>query len=207
MRCKYSKNMNTPHVVFFSIFAGLFHHYRTNCIVEMKKTNFHFLSIIFILFFSLVLIGTSCHKKNAATEEISVMHTFPNTNWTYDEQVLDMPFTITDTTKDYSIEFVLNYDSTTNVLEELPVTITLIYPDGQETYVTSIFDFNKETNKNIMPSGNGNSFNINLVAFPRKTLNQSGEYKISFYRKAEKFDNYGFNSLTMKVLPLKREKR
>ena len=173
----------------------------------MKRNGFkHLLSCATIaLIFCILAVG--CHNKNAATEEISVLHTFPNTNWTYDEQVLDLPFTITDTTKDYSIEFVLNYDSTTNILKELPVTITLIYPDGQETYVTSLFDFNAETNKNIMPAGNGNGCNINLVAFPRKSLNQSGEYHISFYRKAEKFDNYGFNSLTLKVLPLKKEKR
>lgn len=174
----------------------------------MKKHNAKhlFLYAVIILISSILVIGCQ-NRKNKNAVEISVMHNFPNTNWTYDEQVLDMPFNITDTTKDYRIEFVLNYDSTTNVLEELPVTITLIYPDGQETYVTSIFDFNKETNKDIMPAGNGSACNINLVAFPRKSLSQSGEYHISFYRKAEKFDNYGFNSLTLKVLPLKKEKR
>ena len=174
----------------------------------MKKHNTKhlFLYAVIILISSVLIIGCQ-NRRNKNAVEISVKHNFPNTNWTFEEQVLDLPFTITDTTKDYSIEFVLNYDTATNVLEQIPVTITLIFPDGQETYVTSLFDFNPETNKNIMPSGNGNSFNINLVAFPRKTLNQSGEYKISLYRKAEKYDNYGFNSLTMKVLPLKREKR
>lgn len=174
----------------------------------MKKNNVkHLFLYAFIILVSSVLTIGCQSKKDKTADEISVLHNFPNTNWTFDEQVLDMPFHITDTTKDYRIEFVLNYDSTTNVLEELPVTITLIYPDGQETYVTSIFDFNKETNKNIMSAGNGNLCNINLVAFPRKSLNKSGEYHISFYRKAEKFDNYGFNSLTLKVLPLKKEKR
>ncbi len=157
------------------------------------------------LIFSVLTIGCQ-NKANKAAEEISVLHSFPNANWTYDEQVLDLPFTIEDTTKDYKIEFVLNYDTAANQLEQLPVTVTLVFPDGQETYVTSIFDFNTETNKNIIPAGNGNMFNINLIAFPRKSLNQKGQYKIIFYRKAEKFDNYGFNSMTMKVIPLKKEK-
>lgn len=139
-------------------------------------------------------------------EVISVTRTFANANWTFEEQVMDMPFTITDTTKDYSIEFVLNYDTARIELDQLPVTVTLRFPDGQETYVTSLFDFNLNTNKSFVASGSGNTCNMTLVAFPRKSLNQSGEYHVIFYRKAEKYDNYGFNSLTMKVLPLKKDK-
>ncbi len=173
----------------------------------MRHTIFQFPPVAFILFFSLVLVSISCHNKNAGNEGVRVPHAFPNSNWSYEEQVLDLPFTITDTTKDYSIEFVLNYDTAANTLEQLPVTITLIFPDGQETYVTSLFDFTAGTHKGIMPAGSGSSRDINLVAFPRKSLNQPGVYHISFYRKAGKYDNYGFNSLTLKVLPLKRERR
>lgn len=172
----------------------------------MKRNGFkHLLSCATTaLVFCILVVG--CHKKNANMEVISVTRTFANANWTFEEQVMDMPFTITDTTKDYSIEFVLNYDTARIELEQLPVTVTLRFPDGQETYVTSLFDFNQNANKSFVTSGNGNTCNMNLVAFPRKNLNQSGEYHVIFYRKAEKYDNYGFNSLTMKVLPLKKDK-
>lgn len=172
----------------------------------MKRNGFkHLLSCATTaLVFCILVVG--CHKKNANMEVISVTRTFANANWTFEEQVMDMPFTITDTTKDYSIEFVLNYDTARIELEQLPVTVTLRFPDGQETYVTSLFDFNLNTNKSFVASGSGNTCNMTLVAFPRKSLNQSGEYHVIFYRKAEKYDNYGFNSLTMKVLPLKKDK-
>jgi len=187
----------------FSIFAGL-----KISLQRMKKIRFKSLvfCVLTALVFSILAIG--CHSKtNKAAEDISVLHTFPNANWTFEEQVLELPFNIEDTTKEYKIEFTLNYDTAVNHLDQLPVTVTLVFPDGQETYVSSIFDFNPETNKNIFPTGNGNNCNINLVAFPKKNLNQSGQYKIIFYRQAIKYDNYGFNSLTMKVLPLKKERR
>lgn len=173
----------------------------------MKRINFKhfFLFTTIALFVSVLLIGCQSSKKKESNE-ISVQHTFANTNWAFEEQVLDFPFSISDTTKEYSIEFVLNYDTATNKLRQLPVTITLIFPDGQETYVTSIMDFDREINKSIMPAANGNGVNLNLVAFPRKQLNQKGEYHVSFFRKAEKGDNFGFNNLTLKVLPIKNKK-
>jgi len=173
----------------------------------MKRNGFkHLLSCATTaLVFCILVVG--CHSnKDKNADVISVTRNFANANWTFEEQVMDMPFTITDTTKDYSIEFVLNYDTARIAVEQLPVTVTLRFPDGQETYVTSLFDFKQDVNKSFVTAGNGNTCNMNLVAFPRKSLNQSGEYHIIFYRRAVKYDNYGFNSLTMKVLPLKKKK-
>ena len=172
----------------------------------MKNTRIQLFPLISILLFSFVILVSGCHNSDKNMETISVTRNFANSNWTFEEQVMDMPFTITDTTKDYSIEFVLNYDTARIEIEQLPVTVTLRFPDGQETYVTSLFDFNQNANKSFVATGNGNTCNMNLVAFPRKSLSQSGEYHVIFYRKAEKYDNYGFHSLTMKVIPLKKNK-
>lgn len=133
---------------------------------------------------------------------ITVVHEFPSSNWTFDEQVIDLDFNVEDTTTNYRIEFVLNYDSAMNVLPELPLNITLIAPDGMESFVTSKFIFDPILNKNITPTGQGSVCNMSLIAFPKKKLNQKGKYTIEFYRKAEKYDNYGFNSLTLKVVPV-----
>ncbi len=171
----------------------------------MKRNNFQrifFLCLIMLCAGALMFGCKGRHGGKNKQEDIFVLHTFANSNWTYEEQVLDLPFQITDTGS-YRIEFTLNYDSTVNVLTELPITVTLTYPDGMDTYVTSIFDFNPKNNKAIQPTGNGSECNMTLVAFPKKQLNQAGEYHISFYRKTQKYDNYGLNSLSMRVLPVK----
>lgn len=190
----------------FFLFSRALIQIRNHLFVEMKNTRFQHFPLISILFLSLTILVTGCNNSNKNMESISVTRNFANSNWNFEEQVMDMPFTITDTTKDYSIEFVLNYDTARIEVEQLPVTVTLRFPDGQETYVTSLFDFNQDANKSFVAAGNGSTCNMNLVAFPRKSLNQSGEYHIIFYRKAVKYDNYGFNSLTLKVNPLKKNK-
>lgn len=160
------------------------------------------------IFFFALLLGTilllpCCrHIGNKQAADITVTYTFPDGNWTFDEQVLNFNFDITDTSQYYSIGFVLNYDSTINVLASLPLNITLVYPDKMETYVTSQFNFDPAINKDILPTGKKNVCNMPLVAFPKKKLNQKGTYTVILYRKAEKYDNYGFNTLTLKVKDL-----
>lgn len=44
---------------------------------------------------------------------------------------------------------------------------------------------------------------MKLVAFPQKHFTQKGRYDISFYRKMPKYDNLGFESLTLNVVPIK----
>lgn len=137
-------------------------------------------------------------------EPIEIVHEFPNTNWAFEEEVMDFGFDIKDTVHAYRIEFVLNYDSTVNVIDVLPLTIALQSPDGMESVVTSKFNFDPTVNKDITPTGNGSVCEINLVVFPKKELNQIGHYNVNLYRKAVKADNYGMNSLTMRVVPIKK---
>lgn len=148
-----------------------------------------------------LLLLAACHPSKKQ-EAIEVTHTFPHQNWSYPEQVIDFPFTITDTSKDYRIEFTLAYDSAVNVLSELPVSITLVYPDSLKTYVSSLIDFRTPGRAAVIPTEHkGSERSHTLVAFPKKKLNQPGNYRVSLYRKAEKYDNYGFNSLTLRVVP------
>ncbi len=153
------------------------------------------------LAFAPLLLLAACHST-PKQEAIAVTHTFPQQNWSYPEQVIDFPFTITDTSKDYRIEFTLEYDSAVNVLSELPVSITLVYPDSMKTYVSSLIDFRTPGRGAVIPTERkGSGCSRTLVAFPKKRLNQPGNYRVSLYRKAEKYDNYGFSSLTLCVVP------
>ena len=97
-----------------------------------------------------------------------------------------------------------NYDTTLNELTEVPVNITITAPDGMETFVSSVLNFDSKINKDITLTGEGSVANMKLIAFPSKKFNQLGKYTVTFYRKTPKYDNYGMNSLTMKVVPLKK---
>lgn len=168
----------------------------------MKGRFYRYFSLLILISLILSLFAFSCHRKDRKQHEILVTHPFVNGNWTFEEEVLEMPFEITDTTATYRIEFDLVYDSVVNVLQEIPVTITLAAPDGMSTFVTSAFIFDPAINKTIISTGHGNECTITLVAFPKKQLNRKGQYRIKFYRKIAKYDNYGMNCLTMRVVPL-----
>ena len=159
----------------------------------------HRIFLFVLLLVTGLLLSCGHHFGNKQASDITVTHTFPDGNWTFEEQVLNFNFDISDTSNYYSISFQLNYDSTINMLTDLPLNITLTYPDGMETYVTSQFDFDPAINKSIMPTGKAGVCNMPLVAFPKKKLNQKGTYTVTLYRKAKKYDNYGFNSLTLNV--------
>ncbi len=171
----------------------------------MKNRTYQQFAFIACILLSISYLFISCHSKNIQKEDIVVTHDFPNSNWTFEEQVLDFDFDIIDTARPYRIEFYLNYDTTLNELTEVPVNVTLISPDGMETFVSSVLNFNMLVNKDITPTTQNCVYNLKLIAFPSKNLNQLGKYKVSFYRKTPKYDNYGMNSLTMKVVPLKKK--
>ncbi len=87
--------------------------------------------------------------------------------------------------------------------ETIPVNITLTAPDGMESFVTSVLNFDPKQNKDITPFSQGSVNSMRLVAFPGKTLTQKGRYTVTFYRKMPKYDNLGFISLDLNVVPKK----
>jgi len=169
----------------------------------MKFKTYQHLFTLTLIALCLSTLTISCSSKNKQKEDIVVVHQFPNSNWTFEEQVLNLDFNIIDTSKFYRIEFYLNYDSEVNQVEEFPLNVTIVSPDGMETFVSSTFNFDPKINSDITPTGEGSICNMKLIAFPKKKFNQLGKHTIQFYRKAAKYDNYGMNSLTLKVVPLK----
>ncbi len=171
----------------------------------MKKRIYQHFHLIAILLLSFILFTGCSEKKSAQKENIIVIHEFPATNWTFEEQVIKMKFDITDTTRPYRIEYYVTYDTSLNTLSEVPVNISLTAPDGMETFVSSKLHFDRNINKNITPTGNGSIYSLKLIAFPSKRLSQKGQYSATFYRKSNKYDNYGFHKLTLQVVPLSKE--
>ncbi|MBR4135655.1 MAG: hypothetical protein IKU03_04495 [Bacteroidales bacterium] len=171
----------------------------------MFKNN-HKILLTLIALTTLCLITNSCQKGTLKKErnQTTVAHSFPNTNWAFEEQVLDFDFENPDSTANYQISFLLNYDANTVTMDEIPITATLIAPNGMESFVTSTFRL-KETNAFSKSLEDGSTLQ-EVVVFPKKDLNQKGHYKVSLYRKAAKADNYGFNSITLKVSKLKKSR-
>ncbi|MBQ4440663.1 MAG: hypothetical protein II899_00955 [Bacteroidales bacterium] len=169
----------------------------------MKKRIYQHFIVIALIILTISAIGTSCHRAPRQKEPIKVTHEFPNGNWTFEEQVIQYGFDNIDTISEYSIEFYLKYDTTVVVDETIPVNITLTAPDGMESFVTSVLNFDPKQNKDITPFSQGSVNSMRLVAFPGKTLTQKGRYTVTFYRKMPKYDNLGFISLDLNVVPKK----
>lgn len=169
----------------------------------MKRFFYQHFIVIAIISFTISIIGTGCHKVPRQKEPIKVAHEFPNGNWTFEEQVIQFGFDNIDTISEYSIEFYLKYDTTYVEDDQIPVNITISAPDGMETYVSSVLNFDPKQNKDITHFSKGSVKTMKLVAFPSKTLTQKGRYTVTFYRKMPKYDNLGFISLDLNVVPKK----
>lgn len=170
----------------------------------MKNRTYQQILLLAIISLSICILSNCSKHKVTQKEDIVVTHSFPACNWTFEEQVLDLDFDIVDTARPYRIEFYLNYDTALNELTEVPVNVSIAAPDGMETYVSSVLNFDPAVNKDITLTGQGSVADMKLIAFPSKKFNQLGKYTVTFYRKTPKYDNYGMNSLTMKVVPLKK---
>ena len=176
----------------------------------MKKINFKqgFLAV----FAAAMLISTlvSCEpysKKHVCKNfSINVSREFPNTNWAFEQEVMDFTFDIEDTATYFDIALSLLYDSSVVTLKEIPLTLTLTSPDGMKSIATSQFLLNPLVNKDIHPEGNGNKMIADVVIYPHRKLKTAGTYTLTVYRRAEKADNYGFISLATKVTVSKEQK-
>lgn len=150
---------------------------------------------------------TSCDsisKKRASRHwSESVTHPFPNTNWAFEEEVLEFPFNIEDTTQFYDVSLSLLFDSSVVTLTDIPLSLTLNTPDGMQAMSKSHFLLDPRTNPDIKRAEDGNNLEANIVVFPRRKLKATGTYKLVVYRRAEKADNYGFISLTSTVKVVK----
>ena len=169
----------------------------------MKKRFYQQFSLILLITITVSILFSGCHRPERQRETIKVEHQFPNTNWTFEEQVLHFGFDNIDTVSNFSIEFYLKYDTALVATDEIPVNVTLTSPDGMETFVSSVLNFAPKQNKDITPFSNGSVSTMKLVAFPKKQLPQKGRYVVTFYRKMPKYDNLGFESLTLNVVPIK----
>lgn len=169
----------------------------------MKKLDFRhgLLAMVAAVLLAFTLVSCEPHSKKHVCKNfsITVMHEFPDTNWAFEEEVLDFSFDIEDTTTLFDISLVLLYDTVVNTLEDIPLSLTLSSPDGMKSFSTSHFLLSRKENKDIRPTGKGNGAEVEVVVYPKRKLKVPGTYTLTVYRRAEKADNYGFESLNTKV--------
>lgn len=150
----------------------------------------------------LASVMTSCDSisKKRVCKNWSVMknHQFPNSNWAFEEEVLNFDFDIEDTTQFYEVSVVLVYDTNVVILKEIPLSLTLKTPDGMQSVSKSRLLLDKANNTDIKMQ-NGNVAELELLVYPRRKFKALGTHTLTVYRRAEKADNYGFISLATKV--------
>lgn len=170
--------------------------------MKLKFYQQFFAKCVFVAI--LAIFAMSCNNfsnKNSKSKVITQTHEFPNTNWAFEEEVLNFDFDIVDTTKDYQIALNLKYDTAVVTLKNIPISITLKTPDGMQSIAASKFDLERNNNNKISMQ-NGTVQEANVVVFPKRRFKAIGNYKLSVYRRAQKADNYGFIELSSQVTPL-----
>lgn len=169
----------------------------------MKKINLKqgFLAVIAAVLLISTLVSCEPHSKKHVCKNFSieVFHHFPNTNWAFEQEVLDFSFDIEDTNTLFDISLVLLYDTALNTLNDIPLSLTLSSPDGMKSFSQSHFQLSRKENKDIHPTGKGNEAEVEVVVYPKRKFKVPGTYTLTVYRRAEKADNYGFESLSTKV--------
>ena len=169
----------------------------------MMKRNFirGFWMVVVAVLLTSTLFSCDSIKRKGVSKHWSkeVTHTFPNTNWAFEEEVLNFDFDIEDTTQRYEVSVTLLYDTAVATLKDIPLALTLSTPDGMKSYANSHFRLDRQVNNNIRLEGSGSYAEDEVVVYPDRKFKALGTYTLTVYRRAEKADNYGFISLTAKV--------
>lgn len=175
----------------------------------MKKINFKqgFWAVAVAVLLMSTLVSCELHSRKHVCKNftITVPREFPNTNWAFEQEVMDFNFDIEDTATYFDIALNLLYDTAVVTLKDIPLTLTLTAPDGMQSIAASHFLLDKESNPDRKIT-TGNNAEANVVVFPHRKFKVPGTYKLTVYRRAEKADNYGFISLATKVTVSKEQK-
>ena len=163
-----------------------------------------FWTLVAVLVLASVTISCDSLSKKRACDHWSreVVHNFPNTNWAFEEEVLNFDFDIEDTTRNYEVSVVLVYDTNVVTLKDIPLSLILKMPDGMQSISQSHFLLDKANNPDIKML-QGNNAELAVVVYPRRKFKNPGTHTLTVYRRAEKADNYGFISLSTKVKVVK----
>lgn len=172
----------------------------------MKKINFQHglwaIVAVSVLAFTMLSCKPYSKKHVCKNFSIEVNHPFPNTNWAFEEEVLDFPFEVEDTNTLFDISLVLLYDTAVTTLKDIPLSLTLSAPDGMKSFSASHFLLDSKDNPDIkMVNGNAEA---TVVVYPARKFKVPGIHTLTVYRRAEKADNYGFLSLSTKVTVAKK---
>lgn len=167
----------------------------------MKKIFYQHFFLVVAAALLTTFTMVSCNNGSRANRNwlAENTHAFPNTNWAFEEEVLDFDFDIKDTAKRYDVLVSLVYDTAVATLQDIPLSFTLSTPDGMKSFSTSHFLLNRKDNPDIRLTGEGSNAEVDVLVYPERKFKVPGKYTLTVYRRAEKADNLGFISLTTKV--------
>ena len=169
----------------------------------MKKNIFlrslkYFFYILLII--NLLILGCSCSQK----ELFSLEKTFIDTNWDFDNRIVTLEKELNSSDKPYKIFIELNLTQNLKI-DNLPIVISLIAPDGAESHRSVIYHF--KLNDDSFYKNTGNVLSFTKEVYVQKYFNSSGKYTFRILRKGNKYDLYGVQSVRLYAVPVKKQNK
>jgi len=153
----------------------------------MKKYRLFLFLILFLSIF------VSCSKSVIFEEKV----TFPDANWAFENKAVTFKVPITGSEKPYAIVLELELIGMQNV-DKINSTFSILTPLGAETVKPVVFNF-KSPQEPYIKGNTENSKIYRLTAYPKKYFSETGTYTIIVDQYSNKADNYGIQSLQLRI--------
>jgi len=163
---------------------------KKNIFLRIRRYFFYILLVI-----NLLISGCNSNKK----ELFAVEKTFLYTNWDFDNRIAILEKELKASEKPYKIFLELNLTKPLEI-DELPVIISIIAPDGAESHkpVTYYFKLKDDSfYKNIE-----GSLTYTKEVYTQKYFNSTGKYTFRILRKGTKYDLFGVRSIRLYAVSL-----
>jgi len=134
----------------------------------------------------------SC-KKSVIFEEKVI---FPNANWAFEYKAIPFKVPLTASEKPCAVIVELDLVGVPNV-EMFYAAFSMTTPKGGRTSKSLIFNFKVPKEPYIIKNSNEKTYR--LTVYPKKYFSETGTYTFEVNQLSNKADNYGIQSLRLKI--------
>lgn len=169
----------------------------------MKRLSLPKLINIFCVLILTCVTFCSCQQKKGEETVFEQTVSFENDNWTFEQRILEFVANITDTVAPHSIEMELKYGPDNERVDQIPVSFSVIAPDGGKSVVSSAFVFVEDADESDMTQSAKQLSGPQIRSlYSKKYFNRSGEYHFRLTSAMDKYDNHNIQSLTLRIVRL-----
>jgi len=152
----------------------------------MKRNCLIYLLILVLFTFA------SCKKLIIFEEKVI----FPNANWAFENKAITFHAPLTSSEKPYAIIIELELNGSLNV-DMFYAVFTMITPKGGKTMKSVVFNFVSPPEPFIFHKSNVKIYKLTI--YPKKYFSETGTYTFEVNQLSNKADNYGIESLKLKI--------